>query len=737
VTGTQTCSNAFFGQDPAPNVVKACYTVAGTTTTTTPTTPTVSAPSSGTRLAGENEAFTVAGATLVQYGAGSSWTQANVTGSATCSNAFFGQDPAPNVVKACYSLGAASTTTPPTTTPTTPIIPTGPAVGSDIVDAGLNIVPASYTAMAAQLSKDAGLAYRYGPDAASYGVGNGGLPTLAKRADNATRCGTGTCLSFWQVGGPRNPGDDNPGASQAAAGLYSTNQANVLFVADDPSQRVGVADIQISAHEYNTFAQLPQLSWTIALAPGGGIDSMGTLDYKAKGLVSGDPVAIGRCGGRAGFCATSVVAYQNGLLGTSGTNTASNKVTAKLPANKVPTAIAMTGISEFALVTVWDTTALKGQIAVVSLAGLCEGCDVNTSKGIGGWGDWIGGLYPGLPSLGDIGFMKILGYVDLPGMAAPTEIAVTTGMDQFQSMLVGGTFVGHATSLTNESDRQSFNGSGSNANRYAKGGVAVVISKSEQKVAFVDLKPLFAYLNSVYFGGSQSSFSSTVNNLGQADSQWPHSFAYKPEQTPTVIKTVALGARPTAVRTTMSGSTQRAWIATQDGTLHIYGLGNYTSGSGAEGDIVERGSVAVGRNPTSLAISKGEPDASIDTINQQVLVTARGDRKLQWVRFAGDGNSGSVVRTLQDTRMIDPVAAEDADNFATVGNVTSVADYGGKAVSNYRYGPVIFAESGGNWACQGSSGGCPVNATGAMKIEFGGSMPMPGKVFQLSTANVP
>ena len=59
------------------------------------------------------------------------------------------------------------------------------------------------------------------------------------------------------------------------------------------------------------------------------------------------------------------------------------------------------------------------------------------------------------------------------------------------------------------SNWQSFASGGSNYGRYAKGGVAVVISKSEQKVAFIDLKPLFSYVNSVYF----SSNVGTTSNL--------------------------------------------------------------------------------------------------------------------------------------------------------------------------------------------------------------------------------
>ena len=585
--------------------------------------------------------------------------------------------------------------------------------------------------MAPLLSKAQGIRYRYG-DAPT--VNNSGIPTLYKRTDQTMSYHAGT----WQVGGPVT----------SDAGLYSTNQAHVGFVADDPTLRMGVGDLQVSAIDHNTYAQAPQLPWQEAAAWDGsaGRTNFNVSTYKTAGLTNGDPVAVARCGGRTGFCATSIVAFNNGLIGTAGSNTANNRGSVKLPANKVPTGMAITNTSEYALVTVWDTTALKGQVAVISLAGLCNNCDPYNSNGgtptgirngtydrwYDWWHEWMG-VYPGLPNMGNIAFMKVLGYIDIPGMNAPTEIAVTTGFDQFRTALPEkqGEFMGQTYSpLTDPSKRASFSGSGSNANRYAKAGVAVVISKSEKKAAFIDLKPLFTYVNSVYFGTGPTEFT----NLGQADSQWPYTFAYKPQQTPTVISTVALDSRPTAVRTTLFGNVHRAWIATEEGSLRIYGLGDVPTGTAAT-DVVEKGRVAVGKNPTSLAISKIDPEnRSIEPLNQQVLVASRGDRKIQWVRFASDGNSGSVGRTLQDSRIVDPIAVEDADNFASDNMTLSIADYTGKAVSNYRYGSVVFAGGG---ACPASSGGCPVQGTGGMNMEFGGSFTMEGRPFMLRTANVP
>jgi hypothetical protein len=58
-----------------------------------------------------------------------------------------------------------------------------------------------------------------------------------------------------------------------------------------------------------------------------------------------------------------------------------------------------------------------------------------------------------------------------------------------------------------------------------------------------------------------------------------------------------------------------------------------------------------------------------------------------------------------------------------------VTDYAGKAIRSYRYGPVIFSDSG--TAC--SAPGCPTNGA----VEYGGAMTVPGKPFQLTSANVP
>ncbi|MEJ8845072.1 hypothetical protein [Variovorax rhizosphaerae] len=727
-----TCDLATFG-DPGVPAPRVCEKVAEV--------PAVEWAKILSPLANEGEFFNLTTATAVRFGSGNYWREIVMPANTLvkCHVAIFG-DPGVAAPRACITAVAD----PNAKAPDPSLSDSGGNLPEDVVDASGNIVASDYTRMAAVMSKPAGMKYRYGTNSASYGA-SGGVQLYGPRPDNLTpdyKPMHANHQNLWQIG-----------IRTVEPGLYSSNQANVTFVADS-ADNVGIADFQTSNHILGTFAQLPQLSWT---RYGGGIDSFNVVDYKFEGIVSGDPIAVARCGGRAGGCISGVAAFQNGVIATVGNNTAINKASVKLPANKVPTGIAMTNGSEFALVTVWDTDALKGQVAVVALAGLCDNCSASDRNANGThsawyewWQEWMG-VYPGLPNMGNIAFMKILGYVDLvapdgSAMKAPTEIAVTTGHDPFDSMIGGIGFMGHSLPLTSQANRQAFL-NGEHSHRYAKGGMAVVISKSEKKAAFIDLKPLFTQLNSAYFGGDLGTFNARMASLGQGDNQWPYTFASQSLQRPTVVKMISLPDKPTAVKTTVWGPNQRAWIATQEGTLRVYSLGNYAPGRTAmpttASSIAElpQFAIAVGRNPTSLAWSKGEPDdldfANVHNQyadpNKQVIVNSRGDRKVSWVRFGANGSS--IVRVLQDPRMQDPIAIEDADNFANWGFVLTVADHDGRAVHNFRYGPVTFSDPGS--ACQMARGGCPVVATGSTKIEYGGKLALPGKPFQVSGSNVP
>jgi hypothetical protein len=94
VSGSAECSNAYFGNDPLFGVVKQCEQMG-------------SSESGWSRIAGEDEGFTVSGTQTVRYGSGSSWITKTVSGSGQCSNAWFGDDPLFGVAKQCEVAGAA------------------------------------------------------------------------------------------------------------------------------------------------------------------------------------------------------------------------------------------------------------------------------------------------------------------------------------------------------------------------------------------------------------------------------------------------------------------------------------------------------------------------------------------------------------------------------------------------------------------------------------------------------
>jgi len=100
VTTSGQCTNTFFGSDPAYGVVKSCE--AGATVVT------ASDPAPWTTIATEGQSFATSGTQTVRYGADTRWVQKAVTGTAQCSNTFFGVDPAQWVVKSCQTQGAVA-----------------------------------------------------------------------------------------------------------------------------------------------------------------------------------------------------------------------------------------------------------------------------------------------------------------------------------------------------------------------------------------------------------------------------------------------------------------------------------------------------------------------------------------------------------------------------------------------------------------------------------------------------
>jgi hypothetical protein len=103
VSGTVPCTSGFFGSDPAPGVLKEC----GLRSVAAAPAPAAS----WVKVADEHQGFTV-GSSVVRYGSGSRWVEKSVAGEGRCTNAFFGTDPAPGVLKRCDAWTASASPAP-------------------------------------------------------------------------------------------------------------------------------------------------------------------------------------------------------------------------------------------------------------------------------------------------------------------------------------------------------------------------------------------------------------------------------------------------------------------------------------------------------------------------------------------------------------------------------------------------------------------------------------------------
>lgn len=577
---------------------------------------------------------------------------------------------------------------------------------ADAARAAQVIAAAGYRSRAASLSSAAGIAYRFGNASTA---SNTAIPTYWKPADQYDGNGGNGAGWDYQVGSYDLGKDD-----------YSSNHAQAVYVPDAASDP-GMDDVLTLQMGQGNYVEKPQLVWEYY---GGGHPDVQLPD---KGYIANNggplmaPVAVGRP--NSGWSSNDLVAFQSGLIAGFGTSTSNGGASVKLPPNKVPSAITVTSNNEFALVTVWDTDTLKGQVAVLALG-----------TGNGFWGDWFQN-YPGLRNYGLWSFIKVIGYVDLPGINEPTSVSascdhVFMGDPGWMRSPDGNDYRWQLSmlDLNNEVNRQSFIAGGPNAPKLCKAGFAVVGSRAEHKAIVLDLAPLFAKAQQMYFT-SRDNFVKT-QTVGQLPTQWPYTFDIAPDFAPKVVKTLSFDQPVTAVKTSMAQNYEYAakqvYVATEDGNLHVFSAGGYADGTAASPDqIVEVGSVMVGRNPTSIAQSKHTDPWAIE--RAELIVLSREEKAVRFIRMAGA--TPVVIKTLRDSRLVDPVWVDDNDNHGTESYLLTIADYGGKQVANYRYGPVVYWTNGGARFGMGSDG----NAD----FEFGGAYPVTGHPFQLSGANVP
>lgn len=492
----------------------------------------------------------------------------------------------------------------------------------------------------------------------------------------------------YEIGGPW---------STQASGDFSSTQGQILYV---PEAGFGMDRVTILEWSNGGFSERPEPPWNSGFRP----EPTLPVWQKAAGGDPGTPIAMAR--GIGGWANCGVVLFSSGLVATAGTVTGegSNPIF-RFPKNKLPTAIAITNKNEFALITVVDTDRLVGQVAVLALES--SGRENHFPH------EWSE-PHPGLPNVAVFTHLKLLGYIDLPGLSFPTGIsAVNDASPSRLNGRDGNAGLLSSFDLAQQSDRDIFN-TGDNAAYSSRCGFAAIIGKYEGRVAFLDLQPLFRRVREMYFTTGENY--RKTQEPGDGPQQWPYSFAADPGWSPKLI-TVIEQPEPTAVLATLAGpSGARAWVASRDGQVRIYGVGGLATPEAASpADVKVAGVVQVGRNPVCLAYDKVHPST--------VIAVSRGDREIAWI-----SHEGKVTRRLRDARLQDPVFVEVADTHGIETALLTVADFKGRQILNYRYAPVVFATQGGARFGMGKDG--------ADEFECGGLMKFPGWPFCLSATNV-
>ena len=495
----------------------------------------------------------------------------------------------------------------------------------------------------------------------------------------------------YEIGGPW---------STQASGDFSSTQGQILYV---PDAGFGMDRVTLLEWSNGGFSEKPEPPWNSGFRPE---PTLGAWQ-KAAGGDPGVPIAMAR--GIGGWANCGVVLFSSGLVATAGTVTGegSNPVF-RFPKNKRPTAIAITNKNEFALVTVVDTDRMTGQVAVLALE--------SSGRENGFPHEWRE-PHPGLPNVAVFTHLKLLGYIDLPGLNFPTGISAVG--DATMSRLNGrdgNAGLLSSFDLAQQSDRDIFN-SGDNAGYSSRCGFAAIIGRYEGRVAFLDLKPLFLRLREMYYTTGEN-YRKTLE-LGDGPHQWPYTFAADPGWAPKLVAVIPQ-PEPTAVLATLGrGSESRTFVASRDGQVRLYRVGGLaTLEAASPAEIKVAGVVQVGRNPVCLAYDKTHP--------QTIIAVSRGDREISWISHAG--GDGKVIRRLRDARLQDPVFVEVADTHGIETALLTVADFNGRQILNYRYAPVVFATQGGARFGMGEHG--------TDEFECGGLMPFPGWPFCLSATNV-
>jgi hypothetical protein len=569
------------------------------------------------------------------------------------------------------------------------------ACGGSIVKPDGSVDAAEY-AKQARLWDAATIDCRLGPKYDAYDHAGEVAPPTAWERDHTPNEGGYLCKSYELSG------------SCATNCDYGSTSGQVLFAPSDAAQP-GVDRAQTYAYENGTICQSPQQGGWL----GGPHPDPALTQWQGE---LGRPVLLPNAFHQTELYQTNggILTFPDGLVGATGNQTSGgSNPRAMLPENKVPTAVAVTGYNELALVTVWDTDTLQGQVAVFALR-----ADSPPAFSV---------PYFALPNEAGFKNLHLMGYIDLPDMQTPTSVAALGN----NGSTPGGKAIGNDFASSNDPSKNIATSEAARAafarddyERWvASSGQAVVASRWENKLTFIDLQPLFQFVRAQYFT-DQASFDAAASQTS-----WAFTFETNPEARPVVVTTLDVEA-PTAMRVgnMLQGFAEglelslHAFVATESGSVHVYDISAFSLEAPrpiASGSVTEIATLQAGRNITSMR-SIGHPNAS-------VIVVSRGDRVVQWLGI--DGDTFAVRRELRDSRMLDPVVVDANDR----GPIVTVGDFSAGKLLNYRVGAT---EDNGNKPP--ANYGCGPDGTDASceSPEFGGELDFDGSVFYIGTSNV-
>ena len=226
-------------------------------------------------------------------------------------------------------------------------------------------------------------------------------------------------------------------------------------------------------------------------------------------------------------------------------------------------------------------------------------------------------------------------------------------------------------------------------------------------------------------------FRANVANTRTGAGQWPPTFAELPSETPTIIKTIDFDGQVTAISASLYADNV-AFIATEDGILHIWDVNGLQTGSGNGANAHEVYTLKVGNNVTRIAHMKHwyPSDTNSGAVRYQYILLSRGDKTVTWIDISS--GAPTVLRVLSDSRLVDPISVEDNNNHGTQSDLIDIADYGDSNVKAYRYGPVI------HWTERRTpKPRYEMGSTGTDPFEYEGAYPTPTGPFEVSCENVP